>query len=163
MTQERLFSYAVILHPTEDERKEGKRARLVVSPTKYALYKSDQEVLLHATRQIPEDLMQYADRLEVAVRPFDRNDPLAGKLAQLQLMLGQSLGQIRGLKGLGLEKEQLQAAAPFPPSGPGIGPTIGAAAPLTKAAAAQRPPEGGQASHYTNVGEYLRRRGGDRG
>lgn len=67
---ERLFSYAVILHPTESERKAGTRSKVVVSPSEYRLFRNEQEVMLVAMKEIPAEAMEYADRLEVAVRPF---------------------------------------------------------------------------------------------
>ena len=67
--RERLFSYAVIQHPTKKERDEGKRSKLIISP-EYVLAHNDHEVIMRATRGIPAELMEDADRLEVAVRPF---------------------------------------------------------------------------------------------
>lgn len=67
--RERLFSYAVIQHPTKKESEEGKRSKLVISP-EYVLARNDHEVIMQATRGIPAEMMENADRLEVAVRPF---------------------------------------------------------------------------------------------
>lgn len=67
---ERLYRYAVIKRPTEQERKEGKRAEVIVPPSEYALYRSEQEVVMAATKAIPDKQMKHADRLEVAVSPF---------------------------------------------------------------------------------------------
>jgi hypothetical protein len=67
---EKLFSYAVILHPTPEQLKEGKRSQIVVEPTKPALFRSESEVHMVATQAIPSEHMEHADRLEVAVSPF---------------------------------------------------------------------------------------------
>jgi hypothetical protein len=67
---DRLYCYAVLLQPTEEGRKSGERAELIIPPSDWVVAKSEEEVMLIATRKIPENVMQFADRLEVAVRPF---------------------------------------------------------------------------------------------
>lgn len=70
MSKEELYQFAVIKHPTEDERKKGARSKIVLSPSEFILARSEQEVMLTAVKRIPEDEMEDADRLEVAIRPF---------------------------------------------------------------------------------------------
>lgn len=67
---ERLFRYAVLLQPTSEERKAGKKADIVVPPTKFFLAANENEVVMLASREVPQEYMDKADRLEVAVRPF---------------------------------------------------------------------------------------------
>ena len=67
---EKLFQYAVIVHPTEDGRKAGERSVLLVPPGDWILARNEQEVVMVATRKIPEEHMAHADRIEVAVAPF---------------------------------------------------------------------------------------------
>ena len=67
---ERLFQYAVILQPTTEERKAGKKAEIIVPPTPFFLASSESEVAMKASREVPDGHMANADRLEVAVRPF---------------------------------------------------------------------------------------------
>ncbi len=64
-----IFQYAVILHPTPEEAKNGKRAKLVVEVTSI-LAKDESGAIMQAARSIPEEFMDRQDRLEVAVRPF---------------------------------------------------------------------------------------------
>ena len=67
---ERLFQYAVILHPTAEEKKKGVRSKLVISPTALFLARNEDEVAMIAARSIPAEFVDAADRLEVAIRPF---------------------------------------------------------------------------------------------
>lgn len=68
---ESLYQYCVILDPTEKERKDNDaRSNLVVPPSEWLMAKSEQEVVMRATKAIPEALMANADRLRVIVRPF---------------------------------------------------------------------------------------------
>ena len=65
----KLFQYAVILHPTEEERKAG-GVSIIVIPVTAVLARDQQGAILEAARDIPEEYMDRKDRLEVAVRPF---------------------------------------------------------------------------------------------
>ncbi len=67
---EYLYQYAVLLHPTQSDQKKGVRAEVIVPPSDFMLARNDQEVVMKATREIPSEIMEHADRLEVAVRPF---------------------------------------------------------------------------------------------
>jgi hypothetical protein len=67
---ERLFRYAVLKNPTKEEREKGARTVVVVPPSDWCLARTEQEVVMKATREIPEEEMKDADRLEVAVSPF---------------------------------------------------------------------------------------------
>ncbi len=69
MTQERLYEYAVIKHPTKEERDKGATSVLLVAPS-YVLAVNENAVLIQASLKIPREEMNHADRLEVAVRPF---------------------------------------------------------------------------------------------
>ena len=67
----KLFQYAVLLNPTRKEEEDGtKDVEIVIPPSGWILASSEQEVVMVATRKITGDMMKYADRLEVAVRPF---------------------------------------------------------------------------------------------
>lgn len=68
----RLYSFAVLFHPSEQELREGRDTLLVVPPTSYELYASEQAVQAAALRHeaITDEHIANADRLEVAVRPF---------------------------------------------------------------------------------------------
>lgn len=66
----KLFEYALILHPTEDEKKAGQVSKLVNGGIEHVLAGSEEQAVLMAGRSIPEDLLDKLDRMEVAVRPF---------------------------------------------------------------------------------------------
>ena len=70
MSNERLFRYAVLKNPTKEEREKGARTEIVIGLSEWFLAKTEQEVVMRATREIPEEEMKNADRLEVAVQPF---------------------------------------------------------------------------------------------
>ncbi len=69
MSQERLYQFAVLKHPTQAEQDRGVGSAIVVEPT-HVLASSEQNALMRATLAIPPEEMKNADRLEVAVRPF---------------------------------------------------------------------------------------------
>ncbi len=66
----RLYQFAVLKHPTEEDRKKGDPSKVIVPPGEWELAKSEDEVIMKATRAIPGKHMKDADRLEVAVHPF---------------------------------------------------------------------------------------------
>ncbi len=65
----KLFQYAVILHPTEDEKKAGKSSTLILG-VQTVLAQDQNAVVIQAARAIPQEQMDKLERLEVAVRPF---------------------------------------------------------------------------------------------
>ncbi len=68
---ERLYQYAVILHPTQEDAKSGVRAEIIVQPTNWLLARSADEALMFACRDsLLAAHMRSADRLEVIVLPF---------------------------------------------------------------------------------------------
>jgi hypothetical protein len=67
---DQLFRYAVLWHPTDEDQKKGVRSRVVVQPSDWVLAKSEKEVVMLATKAIPDPEMQQADQLEVSVQPF---------------------------------------------------------------------------------------------
>lgn len=65
----KLWQYAVILEPTVEDRKAGKRDEIVV-PVTTIVAKDAAEATMVACRAIPPEHADKTDRLEVAVRPF---------------------------------------------------------------------------------------------
>jgi hypothetical protein len=65
----KIFEYAVILHPTEDEKKAGQQSQLLVD-VKRVLARDQAAAFILASRDIPEEHLEKLDRMEVAVRPF---------------------------------------------------------------------------------------------
>lgn len=69
MNKSKLFEYAVIYNPTEQEVKDGKKAEIVVKPT-LVLVESVEAAKMKAVRDIPTTWDDKLAQLEVAVRPF---------------------------------------------------------------------------------------------
>lgn len=69
MERAKLYEYAVILYPTEDEAKAGKVGEIIV-PKNSVLALTQQAAVVAASRAIPEKYLDKLDRVEVAVRPF---------------------------------------------------------------------------------------------
>ena len=67
---EQLYQFAVVKRPTEKEAEEGKRMEILIPPGEFISARSDQEVVMIATKKIPNSQMSDADRIEVLVRPF---------------------------------------------------------------------------------------------
>ena len=69
MEKSKLFQYAIIWNPTVDEAKDGKRAKVVVEITS-VFAKDDKEVLILASRSIPEEYLTQLNQVDIIVRPF---------------------------------------------------------------------------------------------
>ncbi len=67
---EQLYQWVVYLHPTKEERDAGERTQVVAGPSGWELG-TEKEMSMRAIRVLPPDMLDNADRLEVAVRPFD--------------------------------------------------------------------------------------------
>ena len=65
----KIFEFAVILHPTDEERKAGKSSLLVV-PITPVLAVDEKQAGMLAGRAIPTEHLDKLNRMEVAVRPF---------------------------------------------------------------------------------------------
>jgi hypothetical protein len=65
----KLFQFAVLLHPTDDEKKAGGVSRLVVD-VQTVLAHDQNGAVIQAGRAIPPEHMDKLEHLEVAVRPF---------------------------------------------------------------------------------------------
>jgi hypothetical protein len=69
MEKAKLFQYAIIWNPSEEEIKEGKKAVLVADLTTI-LAKTEKDALIIVSRAIPEQYMDTLNQLEIALRPF---------------------------------------------------------------------------------------------
>ena len=67
--KERLFQYAILLHPTPEECRAGKRTELL-GKVETLVARGTEEAVLHAARSIPAEHLDKLNRVEVAVRPF---------------------------------------------------------------------------------------------
>lgn len=69
MAQSKIFEFAILLHPTQEESEKGVVSTLVKPPT-VLVATSDREAAIRAAREVPPELISKMDRVEVAVRPF---------------------------------------------------------------------------------------------
>lgn len=67
--KDKLFEYAVLLHPTKEDSEKGVRSILITPPTT-VLARDEKEVQMLISRQLPADQLNNWDRIEVAVRTF---------------------------------------------------------------------------------------------
>lgn len=65
----KLFEFGAILHPTEDQAKDGVKSKLIVDIQRQLASDQSAATLL-AARAIPEEYIEDLDRVEVVVRPF---------------------------------------------------------------------------------------------
>lgn len=64
-----LFEYAVIYHPKKKKDEEVAPSELIIAP-KFVLARTEKEVTMKATREIPEQYVDKLDSVEICVRPF---------------------------------------------------------------------------------------------
>jgi hypothetical protein len=69
MEKQRLFEYAILLHPTKKEFEEGKRTEIIKRPETILAVNEDKAVML-ANTKIPAEHIEKIDRIEIPVRPF---------------------------------------------------------------------------------------------
>ena len=69
MAKTLLYQFAILFSPTEEEAKDGKKPVIVKEITSI-FAKSDQEVVMIASRQIPEEYLSTLSQIDIVVRPF---------------------------------------------------------------------------------------------
>ena len=69
MAQAKLFQYAILWQPSEEQAKNGEKAKLVVD-LKTVLVNDEKAAFMVASREIPEEYVDKLDQLQIAVRPF---------------------------------------------------------------------------------------------
>ena len=65
----KLFEYAVVHHPTDDEGKPSGKSKIIVDLQR-VLAASEQEAVITAARKIPEEYLNALEDVEIIVRPF---------------------------------------------------------------------------------------------
>lgn len=65
----KLWQFAVLWHPSDEQRKNGDKDKVVVGVTD-VLAKDQTQAVMLAGRAIPEQYLAEVDQLEIAVRPF---------------------------------------------------------------------------------------------
>ncbi len=74
----KIFEYAAILHPTRARKEEGEQSVILVKPTVCLAHDLSAATVI-ASRALPEEVLDKLDRVEVAVRPFDRGCCATGR------------------------------------------------------------------------------------
>lgn len=69
MTKSKIFQYIVFWNPTENEIKEGLKAKIIVEQ-KTVLSESIESANIMASRDIPEEYINCLDQCDIAIRPF---------------------------------------------------------------------------------------------
>lgn len=70
MSSLKIFEYAVVKQPLEDENGKETEPGTLVVPLTSVLARDEKQATLIASRAIPEEEMDNIDRLTIAVRPF---------------------------------------------------------------------------------------------
>lgn len=70
METPKLYQYAILWHPTKQEREDDRaKSKVVVEPS-VVLAANEQAALLTAARTIPKEYDDQLEQVEVALRPF---------------------------------------------------------------------------------------------
>jgi len=69
MQNPKLFQYAVLFHPTEEEKKVDEKSKVIVELTT-VLAVDEKTAAILAGRDIPEEYLDKLDQVEVAIRSF---------------------------------------------------------------------------------------------
>ena len=65
----KLFEYAVLWHPNEDESKDGKKTKVLEEP-KRELAENDKNLMMKIIRNVPAEYGEQLDQLEIIIHPF---------------------------------------------------------------------------------------------
>ena len=69
MKKASLFQYAILWQPTDEEVKNGQKAKLIVD-VKTIVATDDSTAFMVASRDVPEEYLECLDQVNIAVRPF---------------------------------------------------------------------------------------------
>ena len=69
MKKATLFQYAILWQPTEEQAKNGQKAKLIVD-IKTIAANDDSTAFMVASRDVPEEYLDCLDQVNIAVRPF---------------------------------------------------------------------------------------------
>lgn len=69
MSDQQVFEYVVLLHPTEKEKKDGVKTKMIVDVKRLVAADAGTATLL-AARAIPTEFEESIERVQVVVRPF---------------------------------------------------------------------------------------------
>lgn len=69
MSKPRVFQYLIMWHPTDAQKKEGSKSKIITEPTTI-LAVDEKSATLSAAISIPDQCKLDLDQLEIVVRPF---------------------------------------------------------------------------------------------
>jgi hypothetical protein len=70
MSKSKLFQYAIIFHPTEEEVKKHNTKSKLIKELTTVLEKDEKTVAILASRAIPEEYLDKLDQVEVVIANF---------------------------------------------------------------------------------------------
>lgn len=71
MNNPKLFEYALLWHPTKEEKEKGLKSKLISGCCpQQAFAESIEKINMIAAMAIPEEYKDQIDQIEIAVRPF---------------------------------------------------------------------------------------------
>jgi len=65
----KIFQFAIIWHPNEEQKKTGERSKILAG-IRTVLAVDQNSALLLAGRELPEEYLNQLEQIEIAVRPF---------------------------------------------------------------------------------------------
>jgi hypothetical protein len=67
--KQKLFTYAILWHPTKEEAEKGKKSEILVQPATI-LADSDKSAAIMVSRKIDEKYLTQLDQVEIIIKPF---------------------------------------------------------------------------------------------
>lgn len=67
---QKLFQYAVLWNPTQDQEKDGQKTKIIVPPSEWIMAKDEKAVGFLATKKVPDEFNEQADQIQIIIRPF---------------------------------------------------------------------------------------------
>ncbi len=65
-----LFQYVVLQHPSKEDEKEGKGETKILIELTTKLAKDEKQLSVIIARNLPEDVIDKLDQVEIKIRPF---------------------------------------------------------------------------------------------
>ena len=69
MSNSKLYEYAILWHPTKEQKEDGKKSEVVVKPTT-VLAPGDGVAQMIAVKAIPDKYAEEFDQIDIVIRPF---------------------------------------------------------------------------------------------
>ena len=69
MARSKFFEYGILWHPTDEQAKNGQKSKIVCAITTVLAHDEKGAVIL-ASQEIPKEMHDQLDQVEITVRPF---------------------------------------------------------------------------------------------